>query len=94
MKYTAKQTFETLGDPCSETFPTIESAEAAADILSADLAAMVAGWEIPEDDSPTGFGREIEAWEHARELSDGGQTYGQAAGEYIAGQAVEILEAE
>jgi hypothetical protein len=97
MKFRISQGFETLGDPCGETVETREAAEAAAATLRAGIAEMVAGWETPDADdetSPTGYSNEIEAWAHATTLADGAATYGQAAGEYIAEQAVEIEEVE
>lgn len=95
MKYEVRQSFETLGDPCAETFETREEAEAAAEKLRAAIAEAVAGWKIPDDDiRQTGYLNEIEAWEHAADLAEaeGNGTYGAAAGEYIAEQAVEIEE--
>jgi hypothetical protein len=101
MKFRISQTFETLGDPCGDpcgdTFETREAAVAAAARLRDEIAEMVAGWETPDADdetSPTGYTTEAAAWAHAVTLADGAATYGQAAGEYIAQQAVEIEEIE
>ena len=91
------QTFETLGDPCAETFDTREAAEAAASKMRGEIAEMVAGWATPDADDerrPTGYSNEIAAWAHAVSLADGAPTYGREAGEYIAEQAVEIEEIE
>jgi len=97
MKYEISQSFETLGDPCSEIFASREEAEAAAEKLRAAIAEEVAGWKIPDDADirQTGYLSEIEAWEHAADLAEAegnGGTYGLAAGAYIAEQAVEIEE--
>ena len=97
MKYKISQGYETLGDPCTETVETREAAEAAAAKLRGEIVEMVAGWETPPADyesRPTGYSNEIEAWAHAVTLADGAATYGAAAGEYIAEQAVEIEELE
>ena len=95
MKVRISQTFETLGDPCAETFDTREAAEAAASKMRGEIAEMVAGWATPDADDerrPTGYSNEIAAWAHAVSLADGAPTYGREAGEYIAEQAVEIEE--
>jgi len=95
MKFRISQGFETLGDPCVATVETREAAEVAAAKLRAGIAEMVAGWETPDADdenSPTGYINEIEAWEHATALAGGAATYGQTAGEHIAEKAVEIEE--
>jgi len=95
MKFRISQTFETLGDPCAETFDTREAAEAAASKMRGEIAEMVAGWATPDADDerrPTGYSNEIAAWAHAVNLADGAPTYGREAGEYIAEQAVEIEE--
>lgn len=98
MKYEIRQSFETLGDSGAEIFETREEAEAAAEKLRAAIAEDVAGWKIPDDADchQTGYINEIEAWEHATDLAEaeGNGTYGAAAGEYIAEQAVEIEEIE
>ncbi len=97
MKYEVRQAFETLGDPCSEIFATLEAAEAAASKMRGEIAEMVAGWATPDADDerrPTGYSNEIAAWAHAVSLADGAPTYGREAGEYIAEQAVEIEEIE
>jgi hypothetical protein len=98
MKFRVSQGFETLGDACGKTYETLEAAEAAADKLRGEIAAMVAGLETPdtEDDGtidgsiPMGYSLELDSWEHAVALADGADTYGKAAGEYIAEQAVTI----
>ncbi len=95
MKFIVSQGFESLGDPCAETFETREAAEAAAAKLRDGIAEMVAGWETPpadDESSPTGYSNEVEAWAHAVTLADGASTYGREAGDYIAEQAVEIEE--
>ena len=94
-KFRISQTFETLGDPCAETFDTREAAALAASKMRGEIAEMVAGWATPDADDerrPTGYSNEIAAWAHAVSLSDGAPTYGREAGEYIAEQAVEIEE--
>jgi hypothetical protein len=98
MKFRVSQGFETLGDTCGKTFETLEAADAAAEKLRKEIAAMVAGLETPdtEDDGtidgsiPMGYSLERDAWEHAVALADGADTYGNSAGEYIAEQAVMI----
>ena len=95
MKIRISQGFETLGDPSAETLDAREAAEAAAAKMRGEIAEMVAGWATPaaDDESmPTGYSNEIAAWAHAVSLADGASTYGAAAGEYIAEQAVEIEE--
>jgi hypothetical protein len=94
MKFRVSQGFETLGDPCRKTFETLEAAEAAADKLRGEIAAFVSGMDTPdaEEDGtiPTGFSLELDAWARAVALSDGSDTYGKAAGAYIAEHAVTI----
>jgi hypothetical protein len=104
--WSVRQTFETLGDPCSTTHSTEVEAEQALATLRAMVAQMVAEmqvfWQGPEW---TGYPREHEAWEHALALAgvefddDGNQTagpakYGPAAGEHIAGEACEMEQGE
>jgi hypothetical protein len=98
MKFRVSQVFETLGDPCSNTFATREEAEAAADKLRGEIAAFVSGMDTPdtEDDGtidgsiPMGYSLELDAWEHAVALANGSDTYGKTAAAYIATKAVTI----
>jgi len=106
MKYIVTQTFETLGDPCSETHSTRESAEKAAAGFREEIAKMVAEMDTPMSrPSNLGNSNEIEAWAEAHELAGwewnyendepkGPAKYGRKAGEYIAKQSVEIQEEE
>lgn len=105
MKYIVSQNFETLGDPCAETFATREAAEKAAAEFRAMIAAEVAEMDTPQaQSSGLGHSKDIEAWAEAHEIcgwewdceSDtpkGPAKYGREAGEYIASQAVVIEEA-
>lgn len=102
--YIVNQTFETLGDPCRETFTRRRDAERAANRLRRAVAEMVADWETPAcyDPHPAGFSKEIEAWKSAEETAgvtyddngdrtaDSPETYGREAGEEIADAAVQI----
>jgi hypothetical protein len=98
MRYRVSQGFETLGDSCRKTYETREAAEAAAEKLRGEIAEMVSRLDTPdvEDDGtidgtiPTGYSLELDAWAHAVALADGAATYGNAAGAYIAKQAVTI----
>ena len=104
MKFIVSQTFDTLGDPCEETFHSREAADVAAGKLSEIIAVMVSDWETPEhdDSQKTGFIGEIDAWTQAEELAgvefdDAGdrtpespKTYGIIAGRHIASKAVSI----
>lgn len=108
MNYKVSQTYETLGDPAAETFPTRGEAEAGAVRMRGEIAAMVAEWETPAsfNDHRGGCIHESEAWDEAERLAgveygeDGDRTasspkkWGLVAGEYIAGEAVEIEEIE
>jgi len=108
MRYRVHQTFETLGDPCGETEETREAAEAAAAELRVGISEMVAGWETPEEHEgrSTGWATEIEAWAEALNIAGvtydimgnreagSAETYGEAAGAYIARKSVEIEEIE
>jgi hypothetical protein len=93
MKFRVSQVFETLGDPCSNTFATREEAEAAAARLHVEIAAMVAGMDTPDAEDgmiPTGYSTELDAWARAVEFSDGSETFGKTAAAYIATKAVTI----
>jgi hypothetical protein len=92
MKFRVSQGFETLGDACGKTFETREEADAAAAMLREEIADMVSEWAPPEAEWETsdGYSNECKAWMHAVALADGAATYGNAAGEYIAKQAVTI----
>jgi hypothetical protein len=94
MKFRVSQGFETLGDTCGKTYETLEAADAAADKLRGEISEMVSRLDTPdaEEDGtiPTGYSTELDAWAHAVALADGAATYGNAAGEYIARQAVTI----
>jgi hypothetical protein len=67
-----------------------------------EIAAMVSEWELPEDDDSDvgGVIEEAEVWEEAESIArkearrqhKAALVYGKAAGEYIAEQAVEIVE--
>lgn len=107
MKFTVSQTFETLGDPCAESFETREEAEAAAVAMRRDIAAMVAKWETPSErpTRKTGFTAELGAWNEALEIAgvaydadtstvtaDSPMVYGIEAGEHIANLSVMIEE--
>ena len=105
MKYRVYQGFETLGDPCGETFDTRAEAEDAARKFEALIASDVAKMSTPDErEDRTGNSSEIEAWEAAADLAGvsydddgeriGPETYGVQAGQYIAQQAVEIEEVE
>jgi hypothetical protein len=92
MKYKVSQRSATLGDPCAATFDSLAEAEADAAKLREEIAAMVAGWPTPDPDEPED---EIEKeWIIANRMADGARTYGEAAGAYIAEQAVVIEEIE
>jgi len=106
MNYIVSQTFETLGDPCTENYATREEAENAACELRALIADMVANMATPTS-APSNLGNstEIEAWNKAHELcgwqwdeesddSTGPAKYGQEVGKYIADQSVTIEEEE
>ncbi len=63
MKYTVRQTFETLGDPSETTHNTRELAEAAAAGLRLEIAEMVAEMATPRVRSePLGSLDESAAW--------------------------------
>ena len=107
MKYRVSQSFETLGDSGGETFGTRAEAEDAARKFEALIASDVAKMSTPDErEDRTGNSSEIEAWEAAADLAgveyndDGERTedspsvYGEAAGQYIAEQAVEIEDVE
>lgn len=105
-QYIVSQVFETLGDPCKETYETEAEAEVAADVTRAALAKMVAGWETPfnRESNRTGYSNEIQAWKEAEEIAklkyddDGNRTrssrktWGRKVGKFIADNAVEIEE--
>jgi hypothetical protein len=101
-----RQTFETLGDDCSETFLDERKAEAALATLQCVVAAMVADmavtWDGPEW---TGYPREHDAWGHAldmvgAEFDDSGnqisgpEKWGAEVGEYIASEACKMEQVE
>jgi hypothetical protein len=105
--YIVSQTFYTLGDPCRAEYETEQDAANAAAVLRRDIAQMVAGWETSRElTRKPGSANEIEAWRSAAETAgvkfdddgertpDSPETYGLAAGEEIAAQAVEIEEEE
>lgn len=106
--YIVSQRFETLGVPGETRHNSKQDAEMAADKDRSEIAEMVAEWETPETEprNQTGFASEIEAWKEAAviagvEYDDNGdrtesspKTYGLAAGQYIAEQAVAIEENE
>lgn len=109
MKFTVCQTFETLGDPVTTRHETREAAEAAAATLREQIAEMVAGFRTPAEKRGVpgvGIFAEAQAWGEAGEVfglrfDDNGDriegspaTWGKAAGEFIAGKAVEIREEE
>jgi len=108
MKFRISQTFETLGDNCEKTVATREAAEAWAETLRVTIAEMVAGWETPAEYAGpgTGWAKEVAAWEKAEDIAGvtydeegmrekgSAETYGEAAGAYIAEKAVEIEEIE
>ena len=102
--YIVSQTFESLGDPCTETFTRKRDAERAAERLRRDISEMVAEFETPDRyrTDETGFLGEIEAWRAAAEIAGveydeygnrtaaSPKTYGREAGDYIAHSAVSI----
>ena len=90
MKYTVKQTFETLGDGVVERFASRAEAETAAVDLRRAVTEMVAEWDIIRNEHPTGNSSEIGAWIYAAELSEGLEKYTLEAAEFIAEQSVMI----
>jgi len=93
-KYTVSQTFETLGQPCPETFDTLAEAEAAAEETKAWIADWVASMDNDPIEGECGFANEIDAWRQAQHLAGDATTLGAAAGKFIADLAVSIEEAE
>lgn len=92
---TVFQTFETLGDPAESTHPTRGEAEAAAENLRGQIAGLVAGWQVPDEDPRGGIAAEADAWARARGAATfAGGCYGIAAGELIAREAVRVAGTE
>lgn len=107
-RYTVEQSFEGLGDPCKTVCLSLADAETQAAKLLREIADMVEPMCTPAhyDAQPTGYVREIEAWELALETAgvrydedgdrtpDSPETYGREAAEEIAAEAVVISEIE
>lgn len=107
MKFRVYQAFETLGDPDLRTFQTRILAEARADVMRDDIAAMVASWPTPpERIEASGNLLECEAWNEAEQIASvlyheetgeriaGPEIYGRLAGRFIANMSVKIEERE
>jgi len=97
------QSFETLGDPDARRFQTRQLAEARADVLRDQIAAMVSSWPTPlERIADFGNLLECEAWAEADRIAgvlyhedtgeriEGPEIYGRLAGRFIANMAVKI----
>lgn len=107
MKFLVYQSFETLGDPDLRTFASRILAEARADVMRDQIAAMVASWPTnPEKSAASGNLLECEAWNEAEQIAGvlyheetgeriaGPELYGRLAGRFIANMSVKIEEME